>query len=175
MIVFRIPEATALDPERISTNQNRVGHRICLIHHHPQRGDGESPSQYCHIVRRSCGNTCTARVVVWVRQILTRCCGGNNHSPPAISLELLHTYRPTAAIMASWLNDVRKLRGRLGKWRGFYVRVPQKLSPINIRINGNNQQCQRTHKAAIHFRINQYYLQLHNNRTTLLLTNLITT
>ena len=26
---------------------------------------------------------------------------------------------------------------------------------INIRINGKNQQCKRTYKAAIHFRINQ--------------------
>ena len=33
----------------------------------------------------------------------------------------------------------------------------KRLTPkyVNIRINGNNQQCQRTHKAAIHFRINQ--------------------
>ena len=45
----------------------------------------------------------------------------------------------------------------------------KRLTPkyINIRINGNNQQCQRTHKAAIHFRINQEIKYLYTKKQKL--------
>jgi len=41
MLIYRIPETTALDPECIFIHKNHVGHRMCVIPH-PQRGDGKA-------------------------------------------------------------------------------------------------------------------------------------
>jgi len=38
MLIYRIPEATALDSERIFRHINRADHRMCVIHY-PNRGD----------------------------------------------------------------------------------------------------------------------------------------
>ena len=42
----------------------------------------------------------------------------------------------------------------------------KRLTPkyVNIRINGNNQQCQKTHKAANQFRINQEIKYLYTKK-----------
>ena len=60
-------------------------------------------------------------------------------------------YRTNAAI---WYNKICRQK---------------QLTPtyINIRIDGKNQQCQRTHKAAIRFRMNQEIKYLYTKKQTL--------
>ena len=74
-----------------------------------------------------------------------------------------------AKLAYQYKNTKRKLyKTKAAIWYNKTCRQ-KRLSPkyINTRINGNNQQCQRTHKAAILFRINQEIKYLYTKKQKL--------